>query len=284
MLVSSEFDKFLEKTILSLRGYLDHLVCIGGCANALYRHHPKASRSDIKPIVTLDIDLASEPSLPIKERPIAEIMIDSGMKEELSGNGPQPVSRYLLENSSFKGEIEFLCPSRRINRGRGYHSSGGAVSIQEKLTAQPLDYLEILLYRPWNLDLGIIPEYRHLNGITVRVPNPVSYVIQKVLIRNKRRDRESLEKDSFYIFEISTLFRDHYDTLAAEYAMISGKYPARWLKRFHRIMTMMFSDEHSPGTTEACAVYHDFHNTSATELIDGIRVTRSVNNMLRYFK
>ncbi len=63
MLISSEFDKFFEKTILSLRSYLNHLVCIGGCANALYRHHPKACRSDIKPIVTMDIDLASETSL-----------------------------------------------------------------------------------------------------------------------------------------------------------------------------------------------------------------------------
>ena len=43
MLLDKEFDRFFQEVIQSLSPYLGDLVCIGGCANALYRFHKLAS-------------------------------------------------------------------------------------------------------------------------------------------------------------------------------------------------------------------------------------------------
>ncbi len=37
MLLGKDFDEFFVDTIKALRPYLDEVVCLGGCANALYR-------------------------------------------------------------------------------------------------------------------------------------------------------------------------------------------------------------------------------------------------------
>lgn len=46
-LISPDFDDFFRRVIRSLAPYLGDMVIAGGCANALYRHHPVAQPTPI---------------------------------------------------------------------------------------------------------------------------------------------------------------------------------------------------------------------------------------------
>ena len=41
-LLGTDFDGFFADTVDALRPYLDQVVCIGGCTNAMYRYHDLA--------------------------------------------------------------------------------------------------------------------------------------------------------------------------------------------------------------------------------------------------
>ncbi len=64
-LIETSFDGFFRKAAQALQPYLDHVVFIGGCANALYRHHPSANQVVMSPLTTFDLDLAAPNRLPI---------------------------------------------------------------------------------------------------------------------------------------------------------------------------------------------------------------------------
>jgi hypothetical protein len=49
-LIETSFDGFFLKAAQALQPYLDHVVFIGGCANALYRHHPSANQAAMRPL------------------------------------------------------------------------------------------------------------------------------------------------------------------------------------------------------------------------------------------
>jgi hypothetical protein len=81
------FDRFFRKLVETLNPYLSELVCIGGCANALYRHHPLAAKDCPAYLGTMDVDWAVYPPLQVKaeSKLVAALMCDSGFKEELLG-------------------------------------------------------------------------------------------------------------------------------------------------------------------------------------------------------
>lgn len=82
MLLESDFDSFFVRTMKALESYLDDILCVGGCANALYRYHESASEMAWGYLGTKDIDIAVPQKLPTRERaPIAGLMEEAGFKE-----------------------------------------------------------------------------------------------------------------------------------------------------------------------------------------------------------
>ena len=73
------FDRFFRKLVETLNPYLGELVCIGGCANALYRHHPHAAEDGPAYLGTMDVDWAVCPPLQVKaeSKHVAALMCDS---------------------------------------------------------------------------------------------------------------------------------------------------------------------------------------------------------------
>jgi len=60
MLMGKEFDPFFAQIVRTLGPYLDDILCIGGCANALYRFHDLASPMPWGYLGTKDVDVATE--------------------------------------------------------------------------------------------------------------------------------------------------------------------------------------------------------------------------------
>lgn len=143
--------------------------------------------------------------------------------------------------------------------------------------AQPLRYLEIQTKNPWQVNLGKAPEFRQFMGVWIPVPNPASYVIQKILIRDQQRKVESRAKDCYYMYEVSVVFRDNLAALGREYALLQDL-PAPWLKRFLKSIRPLFKDVHAEGVTSALDV-HDDSGVGGPRLTAGI-IHQAVAKML----
>jgi len=258
MLLDKEFDRFFQEVIQSLSPYLDDLICIGGCANTLYRFHELASSTSPAYLGTKDIDWAVPQKLPLRDRkPLSWFMAEAGFIEKYFGSGDQAVIKYCPTNPALSADLEFLCPWSGLPGNRRKASSSVSHAVQAGLMAQPLRYLEILFRKPWLVDLGRIHEFKALRGKRVQVPNPAAYVVQKVLIRDQRRGLPSFAKDCYYMYEISVLFHEALDAMAKEYSSLKSGLPQAWIKRFRTKANQLFKNEHAEGPTSALRVYEE---------------------------
>ena len=199
------FERFFKKLVITLRPYLADLVCIGGCANALYRYHPLAAPGGPAYLGTKDVDWAVCPPLRVKDETklVAALMSDSGFKD--------------------------------------------------------------------------------LSGIHILVPNPAAYFVQKVLIRSQGRPRELMEKDCYYLYEISVLFRNAHEELGTVFKSMQRLSPSRakWLRDYQHEAARLFHSATSEGTTAAARVYRDaYPDGSASGEVTPEMVYRSVQKML----
>lgn len=257
MFQSNSLDSFFVDVVMTLKPYLNDLVCVGGCANALYRYHEHANNIVLPYIGTKDLDFASPQKIPQGNRKsIADLMEEAGFREEILGTDKSAVVKYLPKGDGLGADLEFLCPESGLPGGRNQNSLMSSHAVQLGLMAQPLRYLELLQYRIWDIELGSIPEFARLSGLRVRVPNPAAYVVQKVLIREQRRSAQSVAKDCYYIYEISVIFRDSLDLIAQESNELRKEYKP-WFKKFPPMTEDLFASENAEGVVSALRVFKE---------------------------
>lgn len=257
MLISVAFDDFFLKTLKALQPYHEDIVCIGGCANALYRYHPLASPSSAGYLGTEDIDIAVPERVPVRgNQTIAGIIELAGLREETFGTDREPVIKYVPRHGDFTGDIEFLCNASGLRGGRECRGTPVSYEVQAGLKAQPLRYLEVLLSRPWSMSLGDVPGFEAFRFVRVRLPNPAAYFVQKVLIQGQRRAPEAMAKDFYYLFELSVLFRNAHQELATEYALLTNEFPRRWFKDFEQRVMGNYASHYAEGPVQAARVFN----------------------------
>jgi len=248
-LISRDFDDFFRRVIRAIEPYLPDMVIAGGCANALYRYHPQATATPIPKPMTKDLDLACEPaSLGLAgRRPLADLIRDAGLIARLFGQTNPPVMKFSLEGSETGPEVELLCPlvgtPQRTNEGEMQ-----AIALQDGgVTAQPLRYLDLLLFEPWEIDLAQVPGFGDMTGMPpLRIPRPLTYVMQKVLSRDEP-GRTSAKRES-------VVFRDVLGPIAAALPALRGSFPDEWIRRFIREMESLFRTPQSEGPVSAARV------------------------------
>ena len=255
MFQSLAFDAFFIEATAALKPYLGDLVCIGGCANALYRYHEQAHDMPFPYLGTKDIDWASpQKLLQGKRKSIAELMIAAQFREEIMGSQEKAVVKYIPKDENLAADIEFLCSESGLPGGRSRSGTPLPHAVQPGLMVQPLRYLELLRHNTWKINLDLIPEFVALHNLRIRIPNPAAYVVQKVLIRDQRRSSQSAAKDCYYIYEVAVIFRNALDALAQEAASLRETFKP-WLKRFPKIADALFADENAEGPVSALQVF-----------------------------
>lgn len=277
-LLGADFDSFFGDAIDALRPYLDDIVCVGGCANALYRFHELASNVMWGYLGTKDVDAGVPQKLPLHGRPpVSELMDRIGFKELTVGSADEAVIKYGPKNGEGSADLEFLCDLSGLPMA---DQTRAAVEVQEGLYAQPLRYLAMSLQKNWHVDLGRAPGFERFKGTLIKVPNPAAYVVSKVLIRGEQRRPASMEKDCFYIYEVSVVFRDALDAIREEYDRLHPCTPM-WKTRFAHDARELYGSATATGPVGAVGVYQDLGQLRDEDFdLDEEIVYRSVKKML----
>lgn len=195
------------RLVAGLSPWLEQLVFVGGWAFRLYRLHPGADVPAYRPVVTLDADVAFAEGERL-EGNIRARLLDAGFVESLMGNHRPPVSQYTLGDDASGFYAEFLTPL--TGSGRRRDGEPMATVAKAGVTAQRLRHLDLLLETPWQVSLGA--DWGLAPDTSVRVPNPASFIAQRLLIHDQRPPGKRAQ-DILYIHDTLELFGGELDAL-----------------------------------------------------------------------
>jgi hypothetical protein len=196
------------RLIHALRPWLGHLVIVGGWAHRLHRLHPIARAPRYAPLRTRDVDLALALGAPV-DGDIKGALEAAQFTPEYFGDNRPPVTHYALADDDAGFYAEFLVPLHGSEVKRG---SPDVTVSKAGVNAQKLRHLDILLVAPWSVQIGPGREIAFDEPVDVLVPNPVSFIIQKVLIHDKRKPLKKAQ-DVLYIHDTLELFGAALDDL-----------------------------------------------------------------------
>lgn len=179
-----------------------HLVLVGGWAHRLYRFHELANVPDYQPLTTKDTDFAFSAGAPL-EGDLKVALDEAGFNEKLFGENQPPVTHYELSDDDAGFYAEFLTPLVGSGIKRG--GKPDATILVAGVTAQKLRYLEILFVDPWTITIGPDRGFPLPGRVDLQVANPVSFIIQKLLIQEARTVAKRAQ-DVLYIHDTLELF------------------------------------------------------------------------------
>ena len=202
MAVQAEVEYF-ARLVDALEPWLDQVVIIGGWAHRLYRLHPLAQPLEYEPLGTFDTDIAVPLDLPATGEQIRARLLERNFREELMGNMQPPAAHYRVESGDNSFYAEFLTPleGSAVKRGgrRDVTARVSGVSVQK------LRYLELLLQNPWDVMIAPATGYPTPGVRRILLPNAAAFLVQKILIHEKR-DRDRRAKDILYIHDTIETF------------------------------------------------------------------------------
>jgi hypothetical protein len=213
-MAENEGTEDFARLIDALQPWLDQVVVIGGWAHRLYRLHPRAQSLDYAPLATLDTDVAVPAQLPVTEQDIHERLIENGFQEEKLGEARPPAAHYHLVSGKTGFYAEFLTPLE----GSEYKRSGkrDATVRIAGVSSQKLRHIDLLLKAPWMVEIGAATGYPTSETRHIQLPNPASFLAQKVLIRQKR-DPADRAKDILYIHDTIETFAQVLPAIRSEW-------------------------------------------------------------------
>jgi hypothetical protein len=195
-------DEKFAQFVDALGPYVARVVIVGGWAHRLFRHHPLAQTLPYAPLMTRDTDVALQTGIALDEENVRERLLSRGFHEEFLGDDRPPVTHYHLGVDDAGFYVEFLTPLVGSEFRRD--DTRDVTTTIAGITAQKLRYLEVLLTVPWCVPLDLGRSVGQAPAI-VNIANPVSYIVQKLLVSGKRKPSERA-KDVLYIHDTLELF------------------------------------------------------------------------------
>ena len=173
----------IARLVDALRPWLGELVIVGGWAHRLHRCLPGAQPPTYQPLRTRDADLAFSATARLAGD-LGTALTSAGFREELAGEHLPPVTWYRLGDGDQGFYAEFLTPLTGSGIRRG--GASDATLTKGGVTAQKLRHLDLLLVHPWTVALDAAAGVPVATPATVRLANPVSFIVQKLLIQTQR--------------------------------------------------------------------------------------------------
>ena len=195
---------YLRRLLDALEPFLGQLVIIGGWAYRLYWLRDEVVVPTYPPVFTTDTDIAVPRGTELPDGAILNRLNEAGFVEKYFGEDQPPVTHYHVKGGKSAFYAEFLTPLVRRRRDRA-----ASTIVFGGIVAQALRHLDILMVAPWSVDVGDFPDGAEFK---VRVPSPVSYIAQKLLVL-KDRKREDRAKDVLYVHDTLELYGARLDLL-----------------------------------------------------------------------
>jgi hypothetical protein len=226
------------RLIQALRPWLGHLVIVGGWAHRLHRLHPLAGVPTHPPVRTRDVDLALSVHAPMPGD-ISEALARAGFGPTFLGEDTPPVTHYSLEDDA-GFYAEFLAP---LQGGEFTRRGSRDVTVARAgITAQKLRHLDLLLVAPWAVNIGHGTEVPLTPPAEVLLPNPVSFMVQKLLIHKKRRP-EKRAQDLLYIHDTLELFGGALEELRGAWRdQVRPSMPPKTARRAEKMARALFEN------------------------------------------
>ena len=201
MTVERDDDKFAQLAE-AIGPYLDRVVIVGGWAHRLFRLHPLAQTLPYAPLMTRDTDVALPTGITVDQESLRERLLSRGFHEQFLGDDRPPVTHYQLGERDAGFYVEFLTPL--VGGEFRRDDTRDVTATIAGITAQELRYLDVLLIAPWSVSLPVGGDTGQ-PAARINIANPVSYIVQKLLVSGKRKPRERA-KDVLYIHDTLELF------------------------------------------------------------------------------
>ena len=147
-------------------------------------------------------DLAFSAGAPL-EGDIRVALEKAGFNEKLLGESQPPVTHYELSEDDAGFYAEFLTPL--VGSGRKRDGTPDATVTVAGVTAQKLRHLEILFVDPCVIRIGPDQGFPLRGRVALRVANPASFIVQKLLIQQDRTAAKRAQ-DALYIHDTLELF------------------------------------------------------------------------------
>ena len=166
---------------------------------------------------------------------------DAGFSEELFGDDAPPATHYRLGQEDAGFYAEFLTPQygAEVKRGR---KTGPQPWREAGITAQRMRYLDLLLVSPWRVQVGPTIGLPLGPDLYVRVPNPTSFLVQKLLIHADRPGGKKAQ-DLLYIHDTLELFGASLAELQRLWVdEVRPAMPAKTAGRVHTIARELFAE------------------------------------------
>ncbi|MFP4012352.1 MAG: GSU2403 family nucleotidyltransferase fold protein [Spirochaetaceae bacterium] len=194
---------------LSQGGVLTDIVLIGSWVLPVYRAYFNDA-PEIPVLRTTDLDfLVGMPPKVRREFDVPAALSELGFEPEWSLQGDY--CKYVHPDM----EVEFLIPEQ----GRGV---GRSISVDAlRVEAQPLRFLSLAY------DRSMVVRYR---GYEIRVPEPEAFVLLKLLVIPRRKDRSKIEKDAYTARSLGDYLLDNTERRERLIGMFS-ELPKGWQRK-----------------------------------------------------
>lgn len=234
-----DFKAGFLKTLWILRDYLTVIVIGGGWVPLLYYHYLLADKSK-EPIRTRDIDLFVDRRLPVVgNTTIDQLLLESGFEAKFKSTDTPPVTHYEGTIEGEEIEIEFLTDQR-----------GGrddiVIEVQKGLHAEALRFVSIITNNVIEVTIDDFLIGGQLRSLKVKAPSPEAYVFHKVLIFDRRKDKQKKSKDLYYVFDILANCPELRERIVKGLLKFEKEH-ASWFSRFLKKLKENFSDLTSDG-------------------------------------
>lgn len=251
----------LGQCVQALGEYADNAVLTGGLAPILYRSMLTASTSSRPPMTTFDMDWVLPRPIPFHPDGLHKQLHAGGFVHFLSGGGDMPVTYYqhVRHGTAHLSPIhvEFITPRTGGMTNREGQTQG-ILEVENGLHAQTDPYVGLLLFEPLQFDASSIPELGLSTGKLIRVSHPMSFIVQKSLIRLKRPPNKK-ENDAAHMYDVAMLTFSMWDKMAAHLQQVesAGGFPKRWFHRARQMLQDLFGANQSIGVIEVARKYKE---------------------------
>ncbi len=201
----------LSRCMKAISPYNEQIILTGGLASIVYRRLVSTAVAEHRALTTTDIDLVVPSHLVLSAgKGLSDLLKESGFRVWSVGKDEQKVSFYMHERHEPPApyHVEILTPLDRSGT-----LECRLVEVQDNLRVQALPFMEILFEQTITVSGSTVPDSCLPLDVRFRVPHPVPYIVQKVLIRPNRRE-EKRNKDLAYIYDAVLLFHPQWDELA----------------------------------------------------------------------